>query len=158
MAKSEEFELMKFEDTAGFSIRAGKLIASQPRGPRPRWRMDKQAVLIGEIILNLEPRITLYAETVIPLSPEGIAALKDKLVNLLDTRFHPSEPVSPAQRARPAPDGRSLTVEDAAALLHCRCRTVLKMVKRGELHPTSDEDGELYFNPEEIASVAHLPI
>jgi hypothetical protein len=60
--------------------------------------MDKQAVLIGELILNLEPRITPYAETAITLSPEGIAALKDKLVNLLDTRFHPSEPVSAAQR------------------------------------------------------------
>jgi len=44
-------------------------------------------VLIGEIILNQEPRITLYAESPIPVSREGIAILKDKLVNLLDTRF-----------------------------------------------------------------------
>jgi hypothetical protein len=112
--------------------------------------MDKQAVLIGEIILNQEPRISLYAETSIPLSREGIAVLKDKLVNLLDTRFQPSEPVT-----LPLPD---LTVEDVASLLHCRCITVLKMVKQGKLFPVSSDDGEMYFSREEVAKIAHIPI
>jgi hypothetical protein len=112
--------------------------------------MGKQAVLIGEIILNHEPRITLYAETAIPISPEGIAILKDKLVNLLDTRFHPSEPKPP----RPG-----LTVEDVAGLLHCHSNAVLRMVTEGKLHPFNDDrDGKLYFNPEEVAIIAHLPI
>jgi hypothetical protein len=114
------------------------------------WNMDKQAVLIGEIVLSQEPRISLYAETPIPLSREGIAVLKDKLVNLLDTRFHPSEPV---QLKLPG-----LTVEDVATLLHCRCITVLKMVKQSKLLPISTEEGEMYFSREEVAKIAHIPI
>jgi hypothetical protein len=110
--------------------------------------MDKQSVLIGEVILDQEPRIALYAETEIPLSPEGIAVLKDKLANLLDTRFRPPGPLPRF----------GLTVEDVAALLHCRCRTVLRMIKQGQLHPISDEDGELYFDREEVAKIAHIPL
>jgi hypothetical protein len=112
--------------------------------------MDKQAVLIGEIILNQEPRITLFAESSIPVSPEGIAVLKDKLANLLDTRFRPSEP-----EPLPLP---GLTVEEVAALLHCRCLTVLKMVRQGKLFPVSTEDGEMYFDREKVEKIAHIPI
>lgn len=50
------------------------------------------------------------------------------------------------------------TVADVAALLHCRCAAVLWMIKRGELHPISDEDGELYFDREEVAKLAHIPL
>jgi hypothetical protein len=72
------------------------------------------------------------------------------LANLLDTRFHPSEPKPPCH---------GLTVEDVAVLLHCRSKTVLQMVREGKLHPFDDDrDGELYFNPEEIAIIAHIPI
>jgi hypothetical protein len=113
------------------------------------WSMGKQAVLIGEIILDQKPRVTLYAETQIPVSPEGIAVLKDKLVYLLDTRFEPAEP---------EPLRLGLTVEDVAGLLHCRCLTVLKVVKQGKVFPISIEDGEMYFNREEIAKIAHIPL
>lgn len=112
--------------------------------------MDKQAVLIGEIILSQEPRITLYAESPIPVSREGIAILKDKLVNLLDTRFRPAQP-----EPLPFP---GLTVEEVAGLLRCRCLTVLKMVRQGKLFPISTEDGEMYFSREEVAKIAHIPI
>jgi hypothetical protein len=38
-------------------------------------------------------------------------------------------------------------------------KTVLQMVREGKLHPFNDDrDGELYFNPEEIAIIAHIPI
>ena len=96
--------------------------------------MDKQAVLLGEIILNQEPRIALYAESQISASPERIAVLKDKLATLLDSRFRPSEP-----EALSLP---GLTIEDVAALLHCRCLTVLKMVRQGKLFPSTPKTGK----------------
>ena len=111
--------------------------------------MGKRSMLIGEIILNQEPRIVLYAETEIPLSPEGIKLLKDGLANQFDVRFRPFDP-GPLPRY-------SLTVEDVAALLHHSCQSVLRMIDQGRLHPISDEDGELYFDREEVAKLAHLP-
>jgi hypothetical protein len=50
-----------------------------------------------------------------------------------------------------------LTVEQVAAMLHCRCRTVLWMIRQGQLHPT-EENGEIYFDRSEIERVRHVPI
>ena len=54
--------------------------------------MDRRSVLIGEIILEGEPRISLYADSAIPLSRKGIAVLKYKLAFLLSARFLASDP------------------------------------------------------------------
>jgi hypothetical protein len=106
-------------------------------------------VLIGEITLNQEPRIALYAETEIPISRAGLAALKDQLMHLLDMRFRPTDP-------EPLTDSK-LAVAEVADLLCCRCLTVLQMVTQGKLHPVSDQHGELYFDPAEVAN-ARLPL
>ncbi len=112
--------------------------------------MRTQRVLLGQLVIDREPSIDLYAELPSAEARKKSAALKDRLAYLLDTRFRPAEP-------EPAPKLK-LTVEDVAGALHCRCRTVLRMTKRGELHPVSDEDGELYFDPAEVESVKHVPI
>jgi len=43
-------------------------------------------------------------------------------------------------------------------MLHCRCLTVLKMVRQRRLFPISTEGGEMYFRREEVAKIAHIPI
>jgi len=112
--------------------------------------MRTQRVLLGELVIDREPPIELRAELSCADAGEKAAVLKDRLAFLLDTRFRPA---APEPVARPG-----LTVEDVAASLHCRCRTVLQMIRRGKLHPISDEDGELYFDREEVAKIAHIPI
>jgi hypothetical protein len=112
--------------------------------------MRTQWVLLGHLVIDREPPIDLGVELPVDKVVQKAATLKDRLAFLLDTRFRPSQP-----EPRPLP---GLTVEDVASLLHCRCRTVLRMVKRGELHPISDEDSELYFDREEVANLAHLPL
>jgi Helix-turn-helix domain len=88
----------------------------------------------------------------LPVSFAGskAAILKDRLAFLLDTRFRPSAPESP-----PRP---GLTVEEVADRLHCRCRTVLRMIRRGDLRPFNGEDGELYFDPAEVAGIKAVPM
>lgn len=50
-----------------------------------------------------------------------------------------------------------LSVEEVAGELGCRCRTVLRLINRGDLHPVV-VDGEPYFDPKEIANVRYVPI
>ena len=109
--------------------------------------MRTQQVILGEIVIDKEP-IELRAE--LPFSEVGkkTAVLKDRLAYLLDSRFRPANPEPP--------NAPGLTVEEAADSLHCRCRTVLGMIKRGELHPISDEDGELYLDRAEVESIRHV--
>ncbi len=112
--------------------------------------MRTQRVLLGQLIIDTELPIDLFAEVPSGEASEKVASLKDRLAFLLDARFHPSDPLPPPHLGS--------TVEDVAELLHCRCRTVLRMVKQGQLHPFSDEDGELYFDREEVAKIAHVPL
>src|ERR1700722_1477139 len=112
--------------------------------------MRKQRVLLGELTIDKEPPIELHVDLPYPEAREKSAVLKDRLVFLLDARFRPACP-EPASRY-------GLTVEDVADLLRCRCLTVLEMIKHGNLHPFSDEDGELHFDPAEIAGITHIRI
>ena len=102
--------------------------------------MNTQSVLIGEIVLGGEPRIALYAETPIPLSAHGIAVLKDKLVNILDTRFQPAAPPSPSDQ---------MTIDEVIALWGCHRVTVLKRMEAGLLHPINRGE-ELVFDRAEV--------
>jgi hypothetical protein len=97
-----------------------------------------------------EPPIQLRVE--LPCAEVGkkSAVLKDRLAYLLDTRFRPAN-AEPLQKPK-------LTVTNVAELLHCRCVTVLLMIKRGQLHPFNGDDDELYFDPEEVAGVRHVPL
>ena len=110
--------------------------------------MDTQKVLLGELVIDNEPPIELRADLPSGEVRKRTAALKDRLAYLLDTRFRPADPEPP----------RILTVEDVADLLHCRCRTVLRMIRRGDLHPRNGEDGELYFDRAEVERVQYLPL
>lgn len=69
-----------------------------------------------------------------------------KSLPLLDTRF----------RAAP-PEFERLTLEQVAEALHCRGRTVLRMIERGTLHPV-EESGEMFFEHSEVERVRNLPI
>jgi hypothetical protein len=100
--------------------------------------------------MDMDPPIELHVELPCAEAREKSDVLKERLVNLLSTRFRPACPESAPRYG--------LTVEAVAELLHCRCETIFEMIKRGNLHPLSDEDGELHFDPAEIASVTHIRI
>jgi hypothetical protein len=108
------------------------------------WNMGRQPVLIGDVILNHEPSITLYAEAEIPPSQEGIALLKDKLANLPDSRFAPSDPT---------PAHRTLKIGEVIETWHCYRATVVRLIREGQLHPIK-VDGELQFDRLEVISLA----
>jgi hypothetical protein len=111
--------------------------------------MRTQRVLLGELVIDKEPPIELRAELSSAEAIEKAAILKDRLAYLLDTRFRPADPELPVRRG--------FTIEEVAESLNCRCRTVLRMAKSGELHPLSDENGEVYFDPADIPGIA-VPI
>ena len=102
-------------------------------------RMDKQSVLIGEIVLDHEPRISLYADTLVPLSKAGVAVMKDKLANILDTRFRPAAP----------PLNAEMTIDEVTALWHCPRATVLRRIRAGEIHPIQ-RDEQVLFDRSEV--------
>jgi hypothetical protein len=109
-----------------------------------RWNMDKQRILLGELVIDKDSPIELHVELPAAEARPRSAALKDRLAFLLDTRFRPASPVSLE---------KPLSVVQVAELLRCRCLGVLRMIKQGKLHPVSDEDGELLFDPVEVANV-----
>lgn len=111
--------------------------------------MRTQRVLLGAMVIDREPPIELYTNLRASEVAKKSAMLKDRLAYLLDTRFLPADP-----EPHPKP---GLTVEEVADLLHCRCRTVLRMIKRGDLQPSSNEDGEVYFDRKEVESIKHVP-
>ena len=108
--------------------------------------MRSQRVLLGQMVVDKEPPIDLFVDLPFATVAQKSAALKERLAFLLDTRFQPAPPES-----------LHLTVEQVAGLLHCRCRTVLRMIERGNLHPI-EENGEMYFERSEIERLRHLPI
>jgi hypothetical protein len=113
------------------------------RSSRPNNRgRDSQRIFLGELVIDLDLPIELYVE--LPREEVRIkaAVLKDRLAFLLDTRFRPSNPL--------APEETGLTLVEVADRLQCGCRTVLSMITRGDLHPVSDEDGELHFDRAEM--------
>lgn len=109
------------------------------------WSMDKQSVVIGEIVIDADTPVTLRAEVPEDTSRTRIALLKYKLAYLLDTRFRPAAPEPGAQ----------MTIDEVTTLWHCRRATVLRRMKAGELHPVSDEDGELRFDRAEVEKLTH---
>ncbi len=115
-----------------------------------KWSMHTQRVLLGEVVIGREPPIELFVDLPRDEAGKKAAALKDRLAFLLDTRFRPANP-EPLSK-------RGLAVEEVAVLLHCHCRTVLRLIRRGKLHPISDEDGGLYFDRKEVESVKAVPI
>lgn len=111
--------------------------------------MHTRQVLLGELIIDDESRIEVQASIRSAEVARKVAVLKDRLAYLLDTRFRPAVP-EPEKSSR-------LTVEEVAESLHCHCRTVLQLIRQGELHPIG-EDGELYFDPDDVAKVTQVQI
>lgn len=69
--------------------------------------MRQQRVLLGELMIDREPPIQLHVELPSDEAAKKVAALKERLVFLLDTRFRP---------ANPEPDSRMLPIcSDVAA-------------------------------------------
>src|SRR5262249_6750687 len=100
----------------------------------------------GQLVLDSEYPIDLHVELPVAEAVKRSAELKDHLAFLLDTRFHPSPP-QPSH----------LTIRQVALMLGCRCRTILRMVERGQLRAV-EENGELYFERDEIESIRFVPI
>jgi excisionase family DNA binding protein len=108
--------------------------------------MRQQRVWLGGIVLDREPPIDLHVDLPGEAVVKKAAYLKDRLAFLLDTKFRPSPP-EPAH----------LTVEQVAEMLNCRCRTVQRMIERGDLHPM-EQNGELYLDRTEVEAIRHVPI
>jgi hypothetical protein len=108
--------------------------------------MAKRRVWLGQIILDKEPPINLFAELPLETVAKKAAYLKERLAFLLDIRFSGAPPES-----------QRLTFEEVAQTLHCSGRTVLRMIERDRLHPL-EENGEIYFERFEIEHVRHFPI
>jgi hypothetical protein len=108
--------------------------------------MRQQKVWLGQLAIDREPRIDLHVMLPIDGLSKKTAILKDRLAYLLDTRFHPSPP-----------EPERLTVEQVAETLNCRCGTVLRVIRRGKLHPI-EENGEFYIDREEIGAIRYIPI
>jgi hypothetical protein len=106
--------------------------------------MSNESVVIGEIILYGEPRVTLRAETAIPLSAEGIIALKSKLAELPEIRFRAAE--SDVQH-------RTITMAEVIETWHCYRSTVMRLIRQGQLHQTTVH-GELQFDRLEVINLA----
>ena len=104
--------------------------------------MTKQSVRIGEVVLDQEPRISLYAESPLPISERGVEVLKEKLANLLDKRFQPAD----------LPH-RTLTIGEVIETWHCYRATVLRLIRQGKLHPI-EVNSELQFDRLEVLSLA----
>ena len=107
-------------------------------------------MLLGELVIDKEPPIELYVELPRDQVVKKAAAMKDRLAFLLDTRFRPSDPEPP--------NSTDLTVEEVAELFHCRVGTVLRMIRRGHLHPRTGDDGESYFDRAEVERVNRAPL
>jgi hypothetical protein len=103
--------------------------------------MDRQSVRIGEIVLDKEPRIALYAESRIPLSNAGIAVLKNKMAFLLDSHFRASDR-----------DHRYVSMAAVEERWNCSATTIARLVRRGRLHPMVLND-EAFFDRDEVARV-----
>jgi len=104
-----------------------------------------QRVWLGRLAIDDEPHIELQVE----LQPGEIerksAALREKLAHMFGPRFEPTCP-------RPCQESK-LALRETAELLRCGGQGVFELIARGELHPVSDEDGELFFDPVEVARV-----
>jgi hypothetical protein len=112
--------------------------------------MRKQRVRLGQMVIAGEAPIDLFADLPCDSLQTKVAALKDRLAYILDTRFRP---VDPGLSGLPG-----LTVEQVAEKLNCRCVMVLRMVKRGQLHPfVEGDDSEPYFDPVEVAGIKAVP-
>jgi hypothetical protein len=111
--------------------------------------MRTHRVCIGELLVEGDSRIDLYAELSNLQSYEHAAKLREQLSNLLGNAFRPA----PGPHEEPR-----LGIPDVADLLGCGCEGVQRLVKRGALHPVSDEDGDLYFDPAEIRSIKHVSL
>jgi hypothetical protein len=107
--------------------------------------VSNESVVIGEIIINGEPRVTLRAETAIPLSAEGVIALKGKFAELLEIRFRAAE--SDVHRHR------TITMAEVIETWHCYRSTVMRLIRQGRLHPTTVH-GELQFDRREVINLA----
>jgi hypothetical protein len=109
--------------------------------------MRQQMVIIGELVINREPLLNFEWNC---LRAKQTRRLPHSNTGSLDTRFLAGDP---EKRKHPG-----LTVEEVARLLHCRCRSVLRMIRRGDLHPFTGEDGELYFDRVEVEIITHVPL
>ena len=107
--------------------------------------MTKQLVHIGEVVLDSEPQISLYADAQLPISEQGFEILKEKLAVSFDVRFHPAEAAESPRR--------TLSIGEVIETWHCYRATVLRMIREGKLHPIN-VGGELRFDRLEVITLA----
>jgi hypothetical protein len=105
--------------------------------------MDKQSVFVGEVVLEHEAHIDLYAASAAPFSKSSVAVLKSKLEFLLNSRFRPALD----------PRNRFLRVSEIAKRWHYTPAKVARMVRDDLLHPAIVINDEAFFDPEEVARV-----
>src|SRR5579872_6973322 len=101
--------------------------------------MREQRIFLGEMRIDNESPIDLFMDLPACSVVKKAALLKDRLKYLLDTRFSPS-----------SPEKEEITIEEVTKILNCSCRTVLRMIRRGELHVT-ERNEDIYFCRTEVS-------
>jgi hypothetical protein len=105
--------------------------------------MHTQSVFVGEVVLDQERRIDLYATSEMPFSKSSVAVLKAKLEFLLNSRF----------RTALDPRNRFLQVDEIAKRWRSTPARVARMVRNGGLHPIIVINDEAFFDPAAVARV-----
>jgi hypothetical protein len=104
-----------------------------------------QRVWLGRLTIDDEPHIELQVELPGEEIERKSTALREKLTQMFGFKFEPACP-------RPGQESK-LALGETAELLRCGGQGVFELIARGELHPVSDEDGELFFDRVEVARV-----
>jgi hypothetical protein len=108
--------------------------------------MTKRQVHIGEVVLDSEPQISLYADSPLPISEHGIQILKERIKVSFEIHFRPAEPEL-------LPPHRALTIGEVIETWHCYRATVIRMIREGKLHPI-EIGNECRFDRLEVISLA----
>ena len=113
--------------------------------------MTKQLRLVGTVNLDDEPPVLLctYDRR---KTGAAIADLERKLLDLIDGSFRP------AHRGKPGPNTCPLmSLKEVLALWRCHRVTVLRLIKRGLLHPIHEIE-PMYFERSEVLKVGNRRI
>ena len=114
--------------------------------------MARRLRLLGTLELQNEPPILLCAYSQKNKDARHEASLRRRLLDLLDGPFHPlSTAMEESTRCR------LISVDELLALWGCHRITVLRLIKRGQLHPIGPPD-EMYFDRAEVDGIRNRRI
>ena len=111
----------------------------------------RQFVLLGTVHPKSEFALPVYAKCLTETEKQAAISLKAKLALLLDKQFRPAE-ISKSRLP-----SSLMHVDEVLVLWACHRITVLRLIKRGQLHPIEVDD-EMFFERSEVVGLANRKI